>query len=121
MYCSQCGRTMEPGARFCSACGTAWQPMPYTRAPFAGQLTRPRHPRVLGGVCSGLALHYGWDVIVVRLLWAFCVLFGGTGILAYIIAWIVIPEEPYLLPSGAIPNPNSAAPPNPGSTTGSVA
>jgi phage shock protein C len=68
------------------------------RAPFFGQLVRPRTARVFGGVCSGLALHYGWDVVTVRLLWVLCVLFAGTGVLAYIIAWIVIPEAPYVLP-----------------------
>jgi phage shock protein C len=59
---------------------------------------RPRHPRVIAGVCSGLALHYGWDVTLVRLILILCVLCAGTGILAYIIAWIVIPEAPYQLP-----------------------
>jgi phage shock protein C len=98
MYCSHCGRQMEPDARFCSSCGAAWQPMPFAGAPFTGQLSRPRYPRVLGGVCSGLALHYGWDISLVRLIWVLCVLFAGTGILAYIIAWIVIPEAPYGLP-----------------------
>jgi phage shock protein C len=67
-------------------------------APIFGQLVRPRTPRVFGGVCSGLAMHYGWDITTVRLLWVLCVLFAGTGILAYIIAWIVIPEAPYILP-----------------------
>ena len=43
-------------------------------------------------------MHYGWDVILVRLIWVFCVFFAGTGVLAYIIAWIVIPEAPYVLP-----------------------
>ena len=97
MYCSHCGKQIDSAARFCPACGAACQPAAFSGA-FAGQLTRPRYPRVFGGVCSGLALHYGWDVIVVRLIWVFCVLFGGTGILAYIIAWIVIPEAPYALP-----------------------
>jgi phage shock protein C len=59
---------------------------------------RPRHPRVIAGVCSGLALHYGWDVTLVRLILILCVLCAGTGILAYILAWIVIPEAPYQLP-----------------------
>jgi phage shock protein C len=98
MYCSYCGRQMDAGARFCSSCGAACQ-TGYFRAPMTGQLMRPRSPRVFGGVCSGLALHYGWDVTTVRLVWVLCVIFGGTGILAYIIAWIVIPEAPYALPA----------------------
>ncbi len=108
MYCAKCGKQLEPGARFCSACGTAYdpsatyqsatQPPPYAGgAPFTGQLTRLRHPRAIAGVCSGLAAHYGWDVTMVRLIWLCCILFAGTGVLAYIIAWIVIPEAPYAL------------------------
>jgi phage shock protein C len=98
MYCSHCGRQVDAAARFCSACGAVVQPVGYVRVPVYGQLVRPRYPRVFGGVCSGLALHYGWDITTVRLLWVLCVLFLGTGILAYIIAWIVIPEAPYVLP-----------------------
>jgi phage shock protein PspC (stress-responsive transcriptional regulator) len=84
---------VEAAARFCPACGAV-----VAGAPIFGQLVRPRYPRVFGGVCSGLALHYGWDITTVRLLWVLCVLFAGTGVLAYIIAWIVSPEAPYVLP-----------------------
>ena len=38
------------------------------RAPFPGQLTRPRYPRMIAGVCSGFALHYGWDLSLVRVI-----------------------------------------------------
>jgi phage shock protein C len=89
---------MEPDARFCSACGTAYAPNAFVQPPIGGRLTRPRHPRVIGGVCSGLALHYGWDVSLVRLILVLCVLFAGTGLFTYILAWIIIPEEPYALP-----------------------
>lgn len=102
MYCSHCGKQMEPSARFCSACGTAYGPPVIPGAPFTGQLTRSRHPRAIAGVCAGLALHYGWDITLVRLIWVICVLFAGTGILAYIIAWIVIPEAPYALPDRGV-------------------
>jgi phage shock protein C len=88
---------VDAAARFCPACGAALLPV-VVGAPIFGQLVRPRTPRVFGGVCSGLAMHYGWDITTVRLLWVLCVLFAGTGILAYIIAWIVIPEAPYILP-----------------------
>jgi phage shock protein C len=89
---------MDATARFCSVCGKAAQATGFASAPVFGQLARPRAPRVFGGVCSGLALHYGWDITMVRLLWVLCVVFGGTGIFAYMIAWIVIPEAPYVLP-----------------------
>jgi phage shock protein C len=98
MFCSKCGAQIAPGSRFCSACGTVFAPQVPGNYPQQSQLMRPRSPRVIAGVCSGLALHYGWDVTVIRLILILCVLFAGTGVLAYIIAWIVIPEAPYALP-----------------------
>ncbi len=46
------------------------------------------------GVCSGIAKYFSIDPTLVRLGWvAFCIL-GGSGILAYIICAIVMPDEP---------------------------
>jgi len=95
MYCSHCGRQMEPAARFCPACGAAWQPAVAARRP----LMRPRQQRFIAGVCAAFAIEYGWDLSLVRILAAlalFCS--AGTVALAYFAAWIVIPEEPYGLP-----------------------
>jgi len=106
MYCPQCGKQLAPDSRFCPSCGAAYAPVYSGSYPQQSRLMRPRNPRMIAGVCSGLALHYGWDVTIVRLILVLCVLFAGTGILAYIIAWIVIPEESLALPpqtpSGAL-------------------
>lgn len=48
----------------------------------------------LTGVCGGIAEYLGIDSTVVRLLWLLFILFGGAGVLAYIICWIVIPNAP---------------------------
>ena len=48
----------------------------------------------LCGVCGGLAKYFGMDSTIVRLILALAVLFAGCGILAYIIAAIIMPEEP---------------------------
>ena len=58
------------------------------------RLYRSRTERVLGGVCGGIAEYFGVDPTLVRLLAVVLILAGGAGIIAYIIAWIVIPEEP---------------------------
>ena len=59
------------------------------------RLYRPTTGRMLGGVCAGLADHLDVDPTVVRLVWVAVTLLSlGTGILVYIIAWIIIPEEP---------------------------
>jgi phage shock protein C len=103
MYCSHCGKQMDPAARFCPACGAVSQPVVVGRAPFPGQLMRPRYPRMIAGVCAGIALHYGWDLSLVRVLCALMIVLTGVGLFAYLIAWIVIPEALYALPeqSGA--------------------
>lgn len=55
-------------------------------------LSRPRHGRVIAGVCAGLSEHYGWSRGMVRFLF---VLFGlfGAGELAYIVLWILMPKQ----------------------------
>lgn len=58
------------------------------------RLYRSKRERVLGGVCGGLAEYFGLDVSLVRLGWIVFVLLGGSGIIAYILAWFVIPAEP---------------------------
>jgi len=57
------------------------------------RLYRPRDGRVVAGVCAGLAAYFGVDPTLVRLAFALLTVFGGIGILLYLCAWIVIPEE----------------------------
>ncbi|MBS4020969.1 MAG: PspC domain-containing protein [Dethiobacter sp.] len=59
------------------------------------KLYRSRDNKIVGGVCMGLARYFDVDVTLVRLLWVVAVIFGGAGILAYIIAWVIMPEEPF--------------------------
>lgn len=58
------------------------------------RLLRSRDDRVLGGVGGGLGAYLGIDPVIVRLVFVVLALAGGGGILAYVIAWIVIPEAP---------------------------
>jgi phage shock protein C len=103
MYCTHCGKEIDSAARFCPACGAVAQPVVMGRAPYPGQLVRPRYPRMIGGVCSGFALHYGWDLSLVRVVTALMIVCTGVGLIAYIAAWIIIPEAPYELPSPIYP------------------
>ena len=57
------------------------------------KLYRSTTDRKLAGVCGGLAEYLGIDSTIVRLIFAALVIFAGTGILAYIIAAIIIPED----------------------------
>jgi len=67
------------------------------------RLVRPRQGRRIAGVCLGFAEYFDIDVTLVRLMWLVGSFMTGIGLLAYPIAWIVMPEEPLLLtaPAGA--------------------
>ena len=58
------------------------------------KLYRSGKEKVLGGVCGGVAEYLNVDPTVVRLIWIFSVLVYGTGLLAYLIAWFIIPRNP---------------------------
>lgn len=58
------------------------------------RLYRNMEDKKLCGVCSGIADYFRLDPTLVRLAWAALVLFAGTGVLAYILAALVIPEKP---------------------------
>lgn len=59
------------------------------------KLYRSKADRKIAGVCAGLAEYFNIDPTIVRLAWLVAVICGGVGLLAYIIAWIVVPEYPY--------------------------
>ena len=56
------------------------------------RLCRSRSNRTLAGVCAGIAEYYGWDPTLVRVGWIVLTLLGGSGILLYLIMWLVMPE-----------------------------
>ena len=62
--------------------------------PIAGRrLVRPREGRMIAGVCAGVADYLGVDVTIVRLVAVLGAVFGfGSVIVAYVVAWALIPE-----------------------------
>jgi len=94
MYCNACGKSMDDQARFCSQCGRAVAP------PHGNRLMRPRHDRKIAGVCAAFGEHLGMDISLVRILWVFLTFAAGffPGLIAYILAWIIIPDEAALPP-----------------------
>jgi phage shock protein PspC (stress-responsive transcriptional regulator) len=56
-------------------------------------LYRDTDNRMLGGVASGLAEYMNWDVTVVRLIFLFCLFAVQGSVLAYILAWIIVPGK----------------------------
>ncbi len=58
------------------------------------KLYRCKSDKKLCGVCSGVAKFFGLDPTIVRLIWVLAVLFAGCGIVLYIAAALIVPEEP---------------------------
>ena len=57
------------------------------------RLLRIRQGRIVAGVCAGLGAYFGVDVNLVRLAFGVLSVFYGLGILLYLIAWAILPEE----------------------------
>lgn len=94
MYCTQCGFKLDEGDVFCAQCGKAMKADAPPRAEAARRrLVRPIRDSRIAGVCAGFANYFGVDATLVRIIWLMVVLFGGTGFIAYIVAWIAMPKE----------------------------
>jgi len=106
MVCNSCQRNIADGSRFCYNCGAR---QVVTGAPDLASVTggpkklmRSSTDKKLGGVCAGLADYLDMDVTLVRVLWLLVALCGGTGVLLYVILWIVLPLAP---PQAAVSSP----------------
>jgi phage shock protein PspC (stress-responsive transcriptional regulator) len=78
--------TLEPAAKHAAI----WK-----EPKVASTLTRPRHGKVIAGVCAGLADRFGMSPFVVRLLFVISCLLPGPQFVAYIVLWILMPKRDY--------------------------
>ena len=102
MYCTKCGTEIKDADRFCSQCGSPTGRG--VRSPVVGnlynRLARPRDDRKIAGVCAGIARYMGVDVTVVRVLMIVLAIWPpAVGLIVYIVCWIVMPNDPLLLPA----------------------
>jgi len=59
------------------------------------KLYRSKKDKMLAGVCAGVAEYFGTDISIIRLVWVLATIFTAfCGLIAYIIAAIIIPEDP---------------------------
>ncbi|MDP9146876.1 MAG: PspC domain-containing protein [Acidobacteriota bacterium] len=66
------------------------------------RLMRSVTDKKIAGVCGGLAEYFDIDPTLVRVLWLVTLFFAGTGLLAYVILWIVLPVAPARLPATSV-------------------
>jgi phage shock protein PspC (stress-responsive transcriptional regulator) len=109
MICPNCQKDIAIGSRFCYNCGAkqAETPPPGLSPATGGKkkLMRSSTDKKIAGVCAGLADYFDLDPTIVRVVWLLAVLCAGTGLLLYVILWIVLP----LAPAGAIPTSAATA------------
>ena len=94
MYCNYCGKVIQDDSNVCAYCGTRVGAVAARK-----RLMRPRQGRKAAGVCAGFAEYFDLDVTLVRIVWLITALIPiGVSVIAYIVGWIVMPEEPLSVP-----------------------
>lgn len=102
MFCNYCGKAIQDDASHCAYCGRRVGGVIGRK-----RLVRSRTDRKIAGVCAGVAEYFDLDVSLVRVVWLVMAVFTGIGFLSYPVAWIVMPEEPMVVPMPAgqqVPN-----------------
>jgi len=99
MICEQCGTENAATARFCGKCGRELDVQPQQPAQQqvysneSRRFVRCSDDKILGGVCSGFARYVNVDISLVRILTVVGLLLGTATFWAYILCWILVPEE----------------------------
>ena len=99
MICASCQRNIADYSNFCYNCGAKQTVSTAPGTPAATcngrkRLMRSSTDKKIAGVCAGLADYFDLDPTIIRVCWLLAVLFAGTGLIAYIVLWIVLPIAP---------------------------
>jgi phage shock protein PspC (stress-responsive transcriptional regulator) len=115
MICSNCQREIADYSNFCYFCGMRQHVSTGCPSHAPKRLTKSRTDRKLAGVCGGIAEYCGIDSTILRVIWVLAVILPiplVPATLAYIIAWIAMPQAPIycqVQPPSAVPNSTQTA------------
>lgn len=90
MFCPKCGREFAERVNYCCQCGAAM----VTPSGTPRKLSLSRTNKKIAGVCGGLAEYLDMDPTLVRVAWVMMALVAGWGVVGYLVAWLIIPEQP---------------------------
>jgi phage shock protein C len=113
MICPNCQREIANYSNFCYFCGSR-QPNASAARPQPRRLQRSLYDSKIAGVCGGIAEFMDTDPTIVRLVWAI-VTFGTAivpGIVAYAVAWLIMPPGPVPIPVQPVAPPAAAQAPH---------
>lgn len=115
MLCGNCRREIADYSNYCYYCGARQSVAAPGQARVASKrLMRSVTDRKIAGVCGGVADYLEMDSSVVRIIWVLLAIFPIplSAVLGYFVAWLVMPEAPYVAvtpvatPAAASPEPN---------------
>ena len=95
MLCVKCKREIAEDSDYCSFCGAHQRPPEDQPRLGAGRLARSVSDRKIAGVCGGVGEYFNIDVTIVRLALVILSIVPGVivfGVIAYLVAWLVLPE-----------------------------
>jgi len=117
MICGKCQREIAEYSNFCYYCGARQGVSAQPSGPAASpkRLMRSTKDCKIAGVCGGLAEYMDADSTIIRLIWVLVTFFTGIvpGLLAYFVAWIIMPVAPAYVPAPASAPPQNVAQPAP--------
>lgn len=95
MTCSSCGREIPSDSNYCNYCGASQNGVE-KRVAGPKRLMRSATDKKIAGVCGGIAEYFNADPSVVRILVVLLTLASGFvfGIVAYLVAWVILPVAP---------------------------
>lgn len=94
MFCTKCGVELTESSRFCSQCGQPTGAVQCHPERWRRGLSLPNEGKKIGGVCAGFARYLDVDVTLIRIIWLTTAIFAGVGLVAYLLAWLLMPKDP---------------------------